>query len=83
MTPETTDEPPWVVIPRLQESGPFQGSDGQPRETTQHLLGPIWATFGLLNSDFTLYLHNSLFLGEPSKLHQISFIEMRTILIVL
>ena len=29
------------VMPRLQESGPFQGSYGQPRETTQHLLGPI------------------------------------------
>ena len=32
-------------MPRLHESGPFQGSYGQPRETTQHLLGPIWATF--------------------------------------
>ena len=30
---------------RLHESGPFQGSYGQPRETTQHLLGPIWSTF--------------------------------------
>ena len=29
----------------------FQGSYGQPRETTQHLLGPIWATFSLLNSN--------------------------------
>ena len=32
-------------MPRLHESDPFQGSYGQPRETTQHLLGPIWATF--------------------------------------
>ena len=32
-------------MPRLHESGPFQGSHGQPRETTQHLLDPIWATF--------------------------------------
>ena len=31
----------WVVMPRLHESGPFQGSYGQARETTQHLLGPI------------------------------------------
>ena len=29
--------------------GTNKGSYGQPRETTQHLLGPIWATFGLLN----------------------------------
>ena len=36
---------PWVVMPRLHKSGPFQGSYGPPRETTQHLLGPIWATF--------------------------------------
>ena len=35
-------------MPWLHESDPFQGSYGQPRETTQHLLGPIWATFGLL-----------------------------------
>ena len=28
-------------MPRLHESGPFQGSHGQPRETTQHLLDPI------------------------------------------
>ena len=28
-------------MPRLHESGPFQGSYGQSRETTQHLLGPI------------------------------------------
>ena len=27
------------------QAGPFQGSYGQPRETTRHLLGPIWATF--------------------------------------
>ena len=32
---------PWFVMPRLHESGPFQGSYGQPREPTQHLLGPI------------------------------------------
>ena len=32
---------PWVVMPRLHESGPFQGSYGQPRETPLHLLGPI------------------------------------------
>ena len=32
---------PWVVMPRLHESGPVQGSYGQPRDTTQHLLGPI------------------------------------------
>ena len=32
-------------MPRLHESGPFQGSYAQPMETTQHLLGPIWATF--------------------------------------
>ena len=38
---------PWVVMPGLHESGPFQGSYGQLRERTQHL-GPIWATFGLL-----------------------------------
>ena len=36
----------WLVMPRLHESGPFQGSYGrQPRERTQHLLGPIWAPF--------------------------------------
>ena len=30
----------WVI--------PFSGLNGQPRETTQHVPGPIWATFGLL-----------------------------------
>ena len=30
------------------QSGPFQGSEGQSRETTQYQQGPIWATFGLL-----------------------------------
>ena len=39
---------PWLVMPGRHESGPFQGSYGQPSETTQHLLGPIGATFGLL-----------------------------------
>ena len=29
-------------------SGPFQGLEGQPRETTHHQLGPIRVTFGLL-----------------------------------
>ena len=32
-------------MPWLHESGPFQGSYGQPRETTQHLLGHTWTTF--------------------------------------
>ena len=35
---------PWVVMPQMHESGPFQVSAtsyGQPRETTEHLLGPI------------------------------------------
>ena len=27
---------------------PFSGLSGQPRETTQHVPGPSWATFGLL-----------------------------------
>ena len=35
---------------RLHRSGHFKGFYWQPRETTQHQLGPIWATFGLLNS---------------------------------
>ena len=45
--PDSPPPPPprsvlsWVVMPRLHESGPFQSSYGQPRETIQHLLGPI------------------------------------------
>ena len=35
----------WVVMPRLRESGPFQGAYGQPWEANQNLLGPIWAIF--------------------------------------
>ena len=42
-----------IRLPRLHESGPFQGSYGHLRETTQHLLGPIGNTFGLLNSKLT------------------------------
>ena len=38
----------------------------------------IWATFGLLNSNFNKEIHNCLFFGRPCKLRQISFIEMRT-----
>ena len=41
-------------MPRLHESGPFQGPYRQPRETTKHLLGPIWATFRPTKFKFSL-----------------------------
>ena len=59
----------------LHESGPFQGSYRQPRETTQHLLGPIWVTFR--PTKFKFHYVGPQF-GGPSKLHQISFTEIRT-----
>ena len=58
-------------MPQLHESGPFQGSYGQPRETTQYRLGPIWATFRYVAPRFFIFRRT------PSKLRQISFIEMR------
>ena len=65
-------------MPRLHESGPFQGSCGQPRETTQHLLGPIWATFRPTKFKFHYVALQFFIFGGPSKLRQISFIAMRT-----
>ena len=64
-------------MPRLQESAPFQGSYGQPRETT-----PVRTS---LSSYFrptkfkTHYVSPQFFIffNRPSKLCQTSFIEMR------
>ena len=41
-------------------------------------VGWINSPLGSLNSNFTTWLHNSLFFGGPSKLRQISLNEMRT-----
>ena len=60
----------WVVMPRLHDSGPFQGSYGQPRETTQHLLGPIWATFRPTKFKTHYVAPQFYFFGRPSKLRQ-------------
>ena len=64
-------------MPRLHESGPFQGSYEQPRETTQHLLGPIWATFRPTKYKFHYVALQFFIFSGPSKLRQISFIEVR------
>ena len=65
----THRQPPWVVMPRLHKSSPFQGSyPWQPTETTaRSCLSYFWPT----NKKF----HNLFFEGL-SKLQQISFIEM-------
>ena len=65
-------------MPRLDESGPFQGSYGQPRETIQHLLGPTWATFR--PTKFKLHYVAPQFYFSADRLNcaKISFIEMRT-----
>ena len=65
-------------MPRLDESGPFQGSYGQPRETIQYLLGPTWATFR--PTKFKLHYVAPQFCFSADRLYfaKISFIEMRT-----
>ena len=60
-------------MPRLHESGPFQGSYGQPRETTQHLLGPTWAIFRPTKFKFH-YVAPQFFIFRRTV--QISFIHL-------
>ena len=70
--------PPWVVMPRVHESGHFQGSYGQPRETTQHLLGPIWATFRPTKFKTYYIAKKNYFSADCPNCAKISFIKMCT-----
>ena len=65
-------------MPRLDESGPFQGSYGQPRETIQHLLGPIWATFRPTKFKSHYVAPQFYFSADRLNCAKISIIEMRT-----
>ena len=59
-------------MPLLRESGPFQGSYGQPRVDTST---PARSTFRPIKFKFH-YVAPQFFI--PSKLRQIPFMEMRT-----
>ena len=54
-------------------SGPLQGSEGQPRETTKHQQGPIRAIFDLLKFQ-NHYVAPFFLLADPPNLCPISFI---------